>query len=139
MNRRLHSIIQSSLLAQYILELDATANVDCVSDVAVVEKLRMLREHDDCRRRLNFQPFETLGPVDSNDVIQSCVVGSYGLLVEVLASPSSGTAEIRVSYLPTLFDPLPPQSMISQVDFCPTDHTFCEAANLLVLLVRYNQ
>jgi len=133
-NHRLHSIVKNSVLAQYLLELEATGNIDVSSNIAPAEKLSLLREHEKRRRALDLRVIKILGPPPPGESHQNCLIGTYGLFVDVSTFPMNNQTRIRVLRFPTLLDQSPPASRTTLVDFLTKTYTFNEQADLLVLL-----
>ena len=138
-NRRVRSIIQESAQAQYILELDATGNVDTGRLIPASDKLQLLREDEKRRMRLDFREVQSLGPPEPNEVHHSCLMGYYGMFVDASAFPMQSRTDMRIWRASVDADmKLRTQRSSLQVtnsfDFCIQEYTFNIPSDLLVVM-----
>ena len=131
-------------MAQYILELDATNNIDANSLThyySPSDKLHLLRSHDTRRRhQLKFKTLQTLGPPLPGEIHQSCLMGTYGFFTDSSTVPAEDRTEMHLWRIENQFDTYGdgggseiPEPVVFNLDFKSDDYTFNEACDLLVV------
>ena len=131
-NHRLRSVVKNSILAEYILELNACGLVECSITAPTMEKLRLLRDYEQRRRRLKFRKVRTLGPPRPGELNQNCSIGFGGLLVHSSEWPTQGKTEVKFSHLQSHTCLYPPPATTHIFDISFNDYSFDEPSELLM-------
>jgi len=136
-NRQLHLIIQHSTWAQYIMELDATGNIDVPNGMPMGQKLGLLREHEARRRGLNFRTLQYLSLIrPSQSQSKGVIMGCCGLFAEIKATTGPDRTDIRIWHIPLHLNPSPPSPVTTTFNFSTRYCVLNEACDLLVVIRR---